>query len=647
MRADGVPLDSSDDTTGPADTSDGGYATIFPQARGDARGTLVGRVWASLFADLRQPVEEALRSGPSAGDIAYKLGELVHSYFRTRGVTLTSYELRRVVVELLDNCQRGWPTLRAGAPPAATPVAPAEPGGLVAFDGPAAAPSQPAPAWSGEPLEPPAVAVVPAIPSPLVSRAEPVSGAGDLEATPSPRAPAAEERTAAPPATPRPPPAPPIAPPPAPPESALTAPPRAPVPPPPEPPPAMPPRMAPSEPPPRPRRGATVVSVDAAMAAIAPALLARRGDAPPLPAPRRDVLVWLRGAIDAALVEAAVAVDSEDRDRLDRLAFDELFGLGPIDALWRDEAVGAVLVNGVRSVFVERRGRLEPTSAAFRDAAQLEGVLERLARRAGVAPAGPASPFIDCAQPDGARATIVVPPMSSGEPLLVLRRARDVATTLESLVAEGALSTQMATVLRVAVRSRLNVLVAGGAGTGRTAMLAALGRAAAADDRVVTVERAPSLRLDRPHVVGLLGAGGEAAFAAAVAAALRLRADHLLVDDAPAAQLAALAEAAGRGVEGIAATVDATSPRAAVAGGLGAGFDLLVQLETRRDGVRRVTHLAELAPDDSGRDLFFYEPPAAGADDRASGRFASTGLRPRFIARAARAGFEKALLDAL
>jgi pilus assembly protein CpaF len=594
-----------------------GYNTIFPGPRGDARSRQLEETWALLLSQLRDPVDATLRGGMSAGDIAYRLGELVHNYFRTRGVTLTSFELRRIVVALLDNYRRGWPELiTAPADMAAvfagTPSATRSAGTLVAFvDRDGSRPRPPAGSWNGETAAAPPPVVTPDLPSSLVS----VAPRGETRPAATPPADADADISI--------------------------------------PPPPVPESQAPSP---------AALGVDAVLAAIMPVLQQQRGTAPAMSASRPEVVHWMRGAIDAAMASAAVVVAEAEREHLERLAFDELFGFGPLEPAIRDETVSAIFVNGPRAVFVDRRGRLEPARVSFRDSRQLEDIAERLAGRSGAAPMSGRDPLLDRRLDDGTRVTVVAPPLAPAGPYLVIRRPTTRAVTLESLVAEGALSPQMASVLRLVVRSRLNLLVCGGPGVGKTALLAALARAAPGEDRIVSIEDSPELRPDVPHHVPLIAAdGSNGAAARAFTAALALRPDRLLIDGVTETLIPAIARAAAGGTDGVAACVLAATPqdgldrleaslRAADAlltlaearRRLVHSFDLVVHLDRQGDGARRVSRLSDLVLDGdviTCRDLFAFDP--------ASGRFAATGLRPNFLPRMARAGLESALLNVL
>lgn len=610
----------------PADGATGsGYSAIFPEPSGDGRGRQLEETWASLVAQLREPVDTTLRGGMSAGDIAYRLGELVHGYFRTRGVTLTSFELRRIVVALLDNYRHGWPALTDSTSDIAAAFAGAGSAeALVAFERDSSQQLPSGTGWNGEvPAARPASVALPDLPSPLVSVA-PRSEEPLMPPSPPEQAPAA---TVAPSEPPKP------------------------VPP------VVSPAAAPAiEPPP------AVVFGNAALAAIMPALQQQRASAPRPPASRRDIMLWLRGAVAAALAGASITVAETERDALEHQAFDELFGLGPLEAAMRDETVAAIFINGPGSVFVDRRGRLEPARISFSDAAQLDKVIARLAERAGVPPGSDRDPLIDRRLDDGTRVIITAPPLASAGPYVVITRPVSRTVTLDSLVAENVLSPQMASVLRLAVRSRLNLLVCGAPGTGKTALLAALARVAAGENRVITIERAAELQLNVPHHVPLIVTGNSgAAPASALTAALALRPDRLLIDNVTESVVSGVADAVWRGVDGIVASFGATTPQEALERleaqlrtdepalplvearrRLARSFELVVHLGRQHDGVRRAQQLADVAVEGDAiacRDLFTFDP--------AAGRFVPTGLRPSFLPRVARAGLERALLDAL
>ncbi|MBX3502775.1 MAG: CpaF family protein [Alphaproteobacteria bacterium] len=633
-EATAVETDPSDNSAGP----------IFPPRQSDNRTRQLEETWLLLFRELRGPVDSTLMGGLSAGDVAYRLGELVHNYFRTRGVTLTSFELRRIVVELLDNHKRGWPTLK----PAPGPSAP--PSSLVDFvDGdPDARAIREVAGLPPEPAAPPPPPPIEAIPSPLVE----VEPRPTMNESPAPRRrpmrdlPPARERT-----------------------DTLT-----------------PEQIAHmeaaaadaartvfgSEVPAaqqlmQPAAVADGMSAQAALAAIAPAWQRRRAANPP-PAARAELASWVSQTTGEALAEVGVRVGEAERARLEQLIVDDAFGLGVLEPLLRDRAVSAIMVNGPDAVFVERRGHIERVDG-FRDAQHVASVLERLARFAGAPPAAAPRPLIEGRLPDGSRFVIVAPPLAPSGPLFTITRRAAPTASLDDMVGWDSLSPPMAALLRAAARGRLNILVSGRAESGRTTMLAALARTIAGDQRVVTVERHPELRLDVANVVSLVApeAGPEMVpaidLSLAIAAASRLRPDRLVIDGLGNGAVATLATLIDAGRDGVLASCEAASPRAAVEElarriaetephetpatalrRIAGAFDLVVHLEAFRDGTRRVTHIAELAAVDGGdaacRDLFFHDHDATG------GAFVSTGHRPFFLPRLAKLGLDPGIFDA-
>jgi pilus assembly protein CpaF len=657
---------------------------IFPTHRPDSRARQLEETWLLLFRELRGPVDSTLAGGLSAGDVAYRLGELVHNFFRTRGVTLTSFELRRIVVELLDNHKRGWPTLKPPPGPSA-PVS-----SLVDFvDGdPDARAIRQAATLPPEATAPPPVAppVVEALPSPLViveprpgAQAAPttVSGLSVDKAGPG-AAVAPSTRAVVPRPMPRRPSGQVLS---SPDESDDTL---------------TPEQIASMEAaaadaaeavfggeasaaelPPVPPATAPVASVDAvsddvsaetALVAIATAWDRRRVADPP-PTSRVELGRWVSRTTAEALADIGLRIGAAQRARLEQLIVDDFFGLGVLEPLLRDAGVTAIMVNAPDAVFVERRGQIERVGG-FRDQARLAAALERLARFAGKPAAGAVRPLVEGRLPDGGRFVIVSPPLAPSGPLCTITRPPAPTSTLDDLVGLEALSRPMATLLRAAARGRLNILVSGRAESGRTTMLSALARAVAPGERVVTVERRPELRLDLGNVVSLVApeAGPEMVpaidLSLAISAASRLRPDRLVIDGLGNGAVAALVSLIDGGRDGVVASCEASSPGAAleelarhiaeaepretlaaartrVAG----AFDLVVHLEAFRDGTRRVAHIAEVAGADSesvvGLDLFTYDP----ASSRPDGGFVGAGRRPLFLPRLAKLGLDQDLFD--
>ena len=248
------------------------------------------------------------------------------------------------------------------------------------------------------------------------------------------------------------------------------------------------------------------------------------------------------GARIRALVDReAGLLDAAQREALVARVAERSFGLGPLEPLLRDPAVDEVMVNGPGRVFVERAGRVEPAPAAFDSEAELRHVIERI-----LAPLGrrvdEASPLADARLPDGSRVNVIIPPLSLDGPILTVRRFRRRGFTAAELVEQGTLTEPLQAFLFAAVRARVNLLISGGTGSGKTTTLNALSAAIPSGERIVTIEDAAELRLQQPHVVRLearppnLEDRGEVTIRALVRNALRMRPDRIVVGEVRGAE---------------------------------------------------------------------------------------------------------------
>ena len=320
-----------------------------------------------------------------------------------------------------------------------------------------------------------------------------------------------------------------------------------------------------------------------------------------------------------ALVEReAGLLAAGERAELTRLVAEKAFGLGPLEPLLADPSVDEVMVVGPGRVWVERAGRVEPGGVAFADEGELRHAIERI-----LAPLGrrvdEAAPLADARLPDGSRVNVVIPPLSLEGPVLTIRRFRRRGFSLAELVDAGTLPKFLAAVLERAVRGRLNVLVSGGTGSGKTTTLGALTAAIGAEERVVTIEDAAELKLRQPHVVRLearpanLEGRGEVTIRGLVRNALRMRPDRILVGEVRGPEALDMLMAMSSGHDGSLSTVHASSPEEAVRrletlalmAGVGlphaavretvaSAVDLIVHQEREPDGGRRVAAVSEV-----------------------------------------------------
>ncbi len=318
------------------------------------------------------------------------------------------------------------------------------------------------------------------------------------------------------------------------------------------------------------------------------------------------------------VAEEAALLGARDREAVEARVVRDTVGLGPLEDLLADPAVEEVMVNGPDSVYVERNGRIQPTDVSFTDEEELRNTIERI-----LAPLGrrvdELSPMVDARLADGSRVNVVIPPLAIDGPALSIRRFGARRLGPGELVELGTLTPSQRGRLASAVAERRSVLISGGTGSGKTTLLGALSSFIAAEERVVTIEDAAELRLQRPHVVRLesrpasVEGRGEFTVRDLLRNALRMRPDRILIGEVRGAEALDLLTALNTGHAGALSTVHANSPadalsrletlvlmagvglpHEAIAAQVRSGIDLVVQLERRPDGARRVTEIAEV-----------------------------------------------------
>jgi pilus assembly protein CpaF len=326
----------------------------------------------------------------------------------------------------------------------------------------------------------------------------------------------------------------------------------------------------------------------------------------------------VRARIDALVDRECALLDAEARARLAAMVAERSFGLGPLEPLLRDPSVDEVMVNGRGAVWIERGGRLEATDVEFASEPELRHAIERI-----LAPLGrrvdEACPLVDARLPDGSRVNAIIPPLALDGPVLTIRRFRRRGMRVEDLVAAGTLNPPLRDFLGRAVRARLNLLVSGGTGSGKTTTLNALSSFIDPRERIVTIEDAAELRLQQPHVIRLesrppnLEGRGEVTIRDLVRNALRMRPDRIVVGEVRGAEaldmLAAMTtghdgslstvhagapEEALRRVETLALMADVALPHAAVREQVASAIDLVVHQERSADGRRAVVAVSEV-----------------------------------------------------
>ncbi|WP_328831983.1 CpaF family protein [Thermaurantiacus tibetensis] len=378
------------------------------------------------------------------------------------------------------------------------------------------------------------------------------------------------------------------------------------------------------------------------------------------------------------LAERGLALNAEETRDLVRLLIDDMLGLGPLEPFLADDTVTDIMANGPKAIWVERHGRLEKTRARFRDQAHMMAIISRIVTSVGRR-VDEASPLVDARLADGSRVNIIIPPLALDGPAISIRKFARRTIDLDRMVAQGNMSREMATLLKIAARIRLNILVSGGTGSGKTTLLNALSRMIAPDERIVTIEDAAELQLQQPHVVRLetrppnLEGRGEVTMRDLVRNALRMRPDRIIVGEIRGAEAIDMLQAMNTGHDGSLGTIHANRPREAltrlenmvamagfqlpshaVRAQIASAVNLIVQIARMKDGVRRVTSITEVTGIEGDvitlQELFAFRQEAApedGSGREVVGRFVATGLRPQFAARAEQAGLGALLAEAL
>ena len=376
----------------------------------------------------------------------------------------------------------------------------------------------------------------------------------------------------------------------------------------------------------------------------------------------REAVARHRGSAVARALGGDVALDA----LADELAA-QAIAFRPFFALLQDDDVADVLVNGHEQLYVERAGRLAPVDFVFPSEAVVREIAEWMTTRVG-RPVSHDRPMVDARLPDGSRINVIIPPLAIDGTVISIRRFRSAGLDLEGLARAGSLPAGILPLLRGAVAARLNILVAGGTGAGKTTFLNALSESIGVTERVVTIEDSAELRLRRHHVVRLetrpAGVDGtpEVSTRALVRNALRMRPDRILVGEVRGAEAVDMLQAMNTGHEGSMSTVHANSPRDVLArletmvgmsdvalderaarGQIARSIDMIVQLRRLADGrrvVEKVTEVGRLQGDVvTLQDLVVLEVRGLGAGGRTEGVFRSTGVRPGFADRMERGGF--------
>ncbi len=377
----------------------------------------------------------------------------------------------------------------------------------------------------------------------------------------------------------------------------------------------------------------------------------------------------IRTILEHLLTKEKIPLNHGEARKLIREVEDETFGLGPLEPLLSDPTISDIVVNHPKQVFVERFGRLELTDVVFRDEAHLRQIIDRIVSRVGRR-IDESQPMVDARLPDGSRVNAIIPPLALNGSSLSIRKFKRDPLKMKNLINFGTVNEDLAKLLELIVRARLNLVISGGTGSGKTTLLNILSGSIPNTERIITIEDAAELQLQQRHVVRLetrppnLEGKGMVNQRDLVRNALRMRPDRILVGEVRGAEALDMLQAMNTGHEGSITTVHANTPRDAlyrletmilmaesnlvewaINRQIASAIDVIIQISRMSDGVRRLVSLSEITGMEGEvvamQDIAIFQQQGVSPDGKVIGDFKFTGVRPRFIERFKRAGLLK------
>lgn len=366
----------------------------------------------------------------------------------------------------------------------------------------------------------------------------------------------------------------------------------------------------------------------------------------------------VRGALSQLIDSEQTLLSAAERSQIVGEVLDEVFGLGPLETLLQDDSISDILVNGYNQVYIEKRGRLELTAVTFKDNSHLLRIIDKIVSQVGRR-IDESSPMVDARLMDGSRVNAIIPPLAVDGPLLSIRRFGTDKLMPADLVEKQSMTDAMLQLIEACVKTRLNIIVSGGTGSGKTTLLNALSAFISPKERVVTIEDAAELQLKQPHVARLetrppnIEGDGAVRQRELLINALRMRPDRIIVGECRGEEALDMLQAMNTGHDGSMTTVHANSPRdvltrlevmvtmgnsnlglQSIRQQVSAALDVVIQISRLSDGTRKIMSITEVGGMEGDtvtlQDLFVFEKRGLSAEGKVLGRFAATGIRPRF-----------------